>query len=70
MVRTAEAEIDRKRSQLYANLEGADVYLAREMAPILTTIAGGIISGLDPYNLADWIDKLTGGKKEQEGSYE
>lgn len=66
LIKTAKADIDKKRSNLYANIEGADVYLAREMAPILGTLGGGIVNNIDPYNLSEWITKLTGGKGSDE----
>ena len=54
----AQAEVDRLRSQALAQAAGADVYVARETAPILESLKGGVISGVDPYDLKKWSEKL------------
>jgi regulator of protease activity HflC (stomatin/prohibitin superfamily) len=58
MVMLARAEIDEKRAKLLANTRGADIYVARQLAPVLGTLKGGLISGLDPYDLEGWIKRL------------
>ncbi|MDD2942553.1 MAG: SPFH domain-containing protein [bacterium] len=60
LVDKAEAEITSAKNNLYTELKGAEVYLAKKMAPLLTTLQGGVVADVDPYNVDAWINKLTG----------
>jgi hypothetical protein len=43
--------------------------VARELAPILASLKGGIVTDIDPYDLGKWVDKLGVEKSEpQNGS--
>lgn len=54
----AAAEVDRLRAGALAQSEGARIFVAREMAPLLGSLKGGVVAGLDPYNLEAWIKRL------------
>lgn len=58
MVTLARAEIDRQRAQLLADTEGADMYVARQLTPLLSSLKGGIISDINPYDLKRWVESL------------
>lgn len=60
LVDKAEAEITSAKNNLYTEIQGADVYLAKKMVPLLTTLQGGVVADVDPYNVDAWINKLTG----------
>lgn len=38
--------------------QGADMYVTKELAPIVKSLKGGVISGVDPYNLKTWMSKF------------
>ena len=59
LVAKATAEVDRAKAQALTTVEGAEVYIAREMAPLLKTLSGGVVSNIDQYDLRAWIDKFT-----------
>jgi len=59
LVAEAQAKVDAEKARVLSELTGADVYLAREMAPILQTLQGGVVSDLDPYDVKQWVEKLT-----------
>lgn len=58
MVTLARAEIDRQRAQLLAETDGADMYVARQLTPLLSSLKGGVISDLNPYDLKRWVESL------------
>ena len=62
-----QSEVLAAQSKLLSEIPSANVYLAREMAPLLKTLAGGVISGVDPYNVNQWVDRLVGDAPTQEG---
>ncbi len=57
-VAKATAEVDRLRAQALAQSAGARIFVAREMAPLLSSLKGGVVSNVDPYNLESWLRKL------------
>ena len=59
-VAQAVAEVDRLRASALAQSEAARIYVARELAPLLTSLKGGVVGGLDPYNIDEWLRKLGG----------
>lgn len=63
LVATAVADIDEKKAAALNEIAGSDVYVARELATILGTLKGGVISGLDPYDISSWVEKLTKGNE-------
>lgn len=67
LVAKARAATDQSRAQALNEIAGSRVYIAREMAPLLKTLKGGIVSGLDPYDIEEWVKKLTvGGEGKQQ----
>ena len=62
-LKTRSAEITSKKNRLLSELPGADVYIAREMVPLLRTLGGGVVSDVDPYNIDAWVDRLLGGPR-------
>ena len=58
LVANVKAEIDRQRVAALAKAEGASVYVARELAPLLGSLRGGVIRGMDPYDLDAWAARL------------
>jgi hypothetical protein len=60
LVAEAKAAVDAERASALSSVEGVDVYLGREIAPLLNTLRGGVVSNIDPYDLGRWMEKLTG----------
>lgn len=58
LVAKAKAEVDRSMAQTLATTAGADVYVARRMAPVLGSLKGGVVGNVDPYNLEEWARKM------------
>lgn len=59
-VATARAEVDSMKAGALSDIAGADVYVARELAPLVKTLSGGVVTGFDPYDADEWMDKLLG----------
>ena len=57
-----QAEVLSAQSHLLSDIPSANIYLAKEMAPLLKTLAGGVVSGPDPYNIDEWVNRLVGDK--------
>jgi hypothetical protein len=64
LVAESRAEVDTRRAKALSEIQGADVYIARELAPILRSLKGGVVSDVDPYNIDAWIKKLVGEKQQ------
>lgn len=58
LVAQAKAEVDKQRAGALAAGRGATVYVGRELAPMISSLKGGTISGLDPYDLQTWLKRL------------
>lgn len=56
----AAAEVSSRKSKLLAEGETGDLLVAKELVPLLKTFKGGMVSGLDPYDLNGWTKRLTG----------
>lgn len=54
----AHAEVDRLKASALAKSQGADIYVARELAPLLASLQGGIVGDIDPYDLSKWMSKF------------
>jgi len=63
LVASSKAEVDTRRARALSEIQGADVYVARELAPILRSLKGGVVSDVDPYNIDSWVKKLVGEEK-------
>jgi regulator of protease activity HflC (stomatin/prohibitin superfamily) len=57
-VAKAKAEVDRIRAGALASSAGADIYVARQLAPLLSSLKGGVVTQVDPYNFEAWIKRL------------
>lgn len=57
-VARAKAEVDRLKAGALAQSVGAKIYVAREAAPLLQSLRGGVVTDVDPYSLHGWMDKL------------
>ncbi len=57
-VARAQAEVERLKAGALAQSEAARTYVAKELAPLLSSLKGGVISDVDPYNLEAWSKKL------------
>ncbi|MCI5064683.1 SPFH domain-containing protein [bacterium] len=58
LIAEAEAHASKLKADVFSEMSEARVYLARELAPLLGTIHGGIVSDLDPYDLEEWMSKF------------
>lgn len=58
LVAKSQAEVDRDRASVLANATGADVYVAKKMAPLLKSLRGGIVDEIDPYDLGSWMERF------------
>jgi regulator of protease activity HflC (stomatin/prohibitin superfamily) len=59
LVASAKAEVDRNRSEVLSKV-GSDVYVALQLTQVLSTLKGGVVSNLDPYDLDAWLKRLAG----------
>lgn len=57
-VAKAKAEIDKLRVEALAHSAGAEIFVAREMTPLLGSLKGGVVSSVDPYDLDAWMKRL------------
>lgn len=62
LVASAKAEVDAAKATALQELAGAEVYMAREMTPLLRSLRGGVVTAVDPYNVDAWAEKLSGGR--------
>lgn len=53
-----QAQVDKLKADAYAQSGANDLYVARELAPLLATLKGGVIRDQDPYDLEAWLRKL------------
>ncbi len=58
LVARAHAEVDRLKAGALANAQGAEIYVGRELAPLLSSLKGGVVTQIDPYDLNEWMKKL------------
>ena len=60
LVAKSQAESDKLRAAALVQSAGSQAYVARELAPLVSSLKGGIVSGTDPYDLNAWAKKLGG----------
>lgn len=58
LVEIARSEIEKEKNELLAT-QGGKIYTARKMLPFLSSLKGGIITDIDPYDSSEWVKKLT-----------
>lgn len=62
LVAEARASVDKMRSDVLSKV-GADVYVALQLAQLLKSLKGGVVTNLDPYDFDAWVKKLAGSAK-------
>jgi regulator of protease activity HflC (stomatin/prohibitin superfamily) len=58
LVAKAAAEVDTLKANLLAKTEGTQTYVAKELAPLLGSLKGGVVSDLNPYDMDEWVKRL------------
>lgn len=58
LVTQARADIDRQRAEVLSEGRSSQLLVARELAPLLGTLRGGVVSGVDPYDLEQWMKRF------------
>jgi regulator of protease activity HflC (stomatin/prohibitin superfamily) len=58
----AKAEVDRLKANALTQSAGASVFVAREMAPLLSSLKGGVVQDIDPFDVNKWARRLGAGK--------
>lgn len=58
LVAKANAEVDRLRAGALSQSAGANIFVAREMAPLLGSLRGGVVGDIDPYDITKWVKRL------------
>lgn len=59
LVAEAKADVDRMRAEVLAKA-GSDVYVALQLAQLLGSLKGGVVSNVDPFDFDAWVKKLIG----------
>ncbi len=57
-VQESIAKVDQAKNTVLTDTPGAGVYIARQMTPLLSTLEGGVITDIDPYDVDAWVKKL------------
>lgn len=60
LLRTQTAEVTAQKNKLLTDLAGSDIYIARDMVPLLKSLRGGIVRNIDPYDIDAWLKRFTG----------
>ena len=55
----ARADVDKMRNEVLTNV-GSDVYVALQLAQLLSSFKGGVVPNIDPYDFDKWVKKLSG----------
>lgn len=58
LVSITTAEVEEMKAKLLKDNKSASVLIAEQMAPLLSSLKGGIVSGVDPYNVDEWINRF------------
>ncbi len=58
-VEVSKSVIDLQKNLILSS-QGGGIYIGRKMVPFLSSLKGGVISGVDPYRVNDWSDKFSG----------
>ncbi len=59
LVAEARAKVDTMRSDVLSKV-GSDVYVALQLAAVVASLKGGVVTNLDPYDFNAWVDRLIG----------
>ena len=58
LVQEAIAKVDKAKNLVLTETPGAEVYVARQMTPLLKTLEGGVVTDIDPFDIDAWVKKL------------
>jgi regulator of protease activity HflC (stomatin/prohibitin superfamily) len=61
LVAKAQAEVDRAKASVLS--VGGGNFVAREFAPFIESLRGGVVREINPYDLNAWLSKLGGEKR-------
>jgi hypothetical protein len=59
LVAEARAKVDQLKNEVLSKV-GSDVYVALQLAQVVASLKGGVVSNLDPYDFNAWVNRLTG----------
>jgi regulator of protease activity HflC (stomatin/prohibitin superfamily) len=59
LVAGARADVDRLRSEVLSKV-GSEIYVALQLAQVLVSLKGGVVSNIDPFDFEGWVKRLTG----------
>jgi regulator of protease activity HflC (stomatin/prohibitin superfamily) len=59
LVAEARAQVDKMRSDVLSKV-GSDVYVALQLAAVVASLKGGVVTNLDPYDFNGWVNRLVG----------
>ncbi len=54
----ARAQADKLKAEAFSNVAASERAVARELLPLLQSLQGGVVSGLDPYKLDEWLKRF------------
>jgi regulator of protease activity HflC (stomatin/prohibitin superfamily) len=66
LIQEAIAKVDKAKNKILTEVDGAEVYVAREMTPLLETLEGGVVTDIDPYDIDAWVKKLVNVSKRRQ----
>jgi len=58
LIAKAKADVDKLKAEALAKSAGAQIYVGKQLAPLLASLKGGLLSEIDPYDLNHWISKM------------
>jgi len=58
----AQASVDKLKASVMQNASATNLYVAKEIAPLVSSMKGGLVEQMDPYNLDQWMTKLEGNR--------
>ena len=58
LVARSKANVDEQRAKVLSSSRGAQIYVARELAPLVATLSGGIVTGIDPFDINAWVKRF------------
>ena len=54
----AKAAVDKVKAEALSKSVGSQLFVARELGPLLGSLKGGVVTDLDPYDLDGWLKRL------------
>lgn len=59
LVARARADVDKMKNKVLTHV-GSDVYVALQLAKILSSFKGGVVNGVNPFDFDGWVKRLSG----------